>query len=358
MPTAKSRTQPPKVDELLSLDEIEEVARVRMSHMAYEYVSAAAADEHTLRWNRESYSRLRLRPRVLRDVGQVSTRRRLLGSDLPHPIILAPAAYQRLMHKDGELGTARGAGAAHAIWTVSSCATASVEEIAPHATAPLWFQIYVQADREFTKAQIKRAEAAGCKALVLTVDTPTLGARNRQVRAKFGLPKGVSCPHLQPGASESRQIIDPTLTTVTWKDVGWILSFAKVPLLLKGILDAEDAEIGVSEGAHGIIVSNHGARNLDTVPATIDALPTVIDRVAGRAPVLVDGGIRRGTDILKAVALGASAVLVGRPYCYGLAAGGADGVRRVVEILLRELEMAMMLAGVPSLDQVDRSVIW
>jgi len=358
MPTAKSRPKQPKVDELLTLDEIEEVARVRMSHMAYEYVSAAAADEYTLRWNREAYGKVRLRPRVLRDVGRVSTRRTLLGQELAHPIILAPAAYQRLMHKEGELATARGAGQARAIWTVSSCATTSIEEIAPHATAPLWFQIYVQADREFTRAQIERAQAAGCTALVLTVDTPTLGARNRQIRAGFALPAGVTCPHLQPGAAESRQIIDPTLTVVTWKDVAWILSFAKVPLLLKGVLDPDDAELGIREGAHGIIVSNHGARNLDTVPATVDALPGVIDRVAGRVPVLVDGGIRRGTDVLKAVALGASAVLVGRPYCYGLAAGGADGVRRVVEILLRELEMAMMLAGVPSLDQADRSVIW
>jgi 4-hydroxymandelate oxidase len=358
MPTPKRRSQPSKLTDLLTLDEIEELAKVRMSHMAYEYVSAAAADEYTLRWNRESYSRLRIRPRVLRDVGRVSTEVTLLGRGMPHPIVLAPAAYQRLMHKDGELATARGAGAARATLTVSSCATASVEEIAKVATSPLWFQIYVQADREFTRAQIQRAEGAGCSALVLTVDTPTLGARNRQAKAKFALPAGVTCPHLMPGAAESRSIIDPTLTVVTWKDVGWIRSFATVPLLLKGILDPDDAALAIGEGGQGIIVSNHGARNLDTVPATIDALPSVIERVSGRVPVLVDGGIRRGTDVLKAMALGASAVLVGRPYCYGLAAGGADGVHRVVEILRRELEMAMMLAGWPSLRDVNRALLW
>ena len=358
MPTAKARARSVSLADVVSLDEIESLARPRMSHMAYEYVSAAAADERTLAWNRESYHAIKLRPRVLRDVGKTDLSVSLFGKTLPHPIVLAPAAYQRLMHKDGELGTARGAAAADAVLTVSSCATSSVEEIAAAGGGPLWFQIYIQADRAFTKTQIQRAEAAGCRALVLTVDTPTLGARNRQARAKFTLPRGVTCPHLMPAAAGSRKIIDPTLTVVTWKDVSWIRSFAKVPLLLKGILDPEDAELGIREGAQGIIVSNHGARNLDTVPATIDALPSVVERVAGRVPLLVDGGIRRGTDVLKAIALGASAVLVGRPYCYGLAVGGADGVQRVVDILRQETEMAMMLAGYPVLRQIDRKLLW
>jgi 4-hydroxymandelate oxidase len=262
------------------------------------------------------------------------------------------------MHDDGELATARGAGAANVTWVVSSATTTSVEEISRVASAPLWFQLYIQPDREFTREQVRRAEAAGCKALCLTVDTPTLGARNRQVRARFELPHGASTPHLSDGRAANRQILDPTLAVVTWKDVDWLLSFAKVPLLLKGILDPDDADRAVRAGAGGVIVSNHGARNLDTLPATIDALPAIADRVAGTAVVFVDGGIRRGTDVLKAIACGANAVMIGRPYCYGLGLGGAEGVRRVVDILREEFEMAMLLTGRTSIASIDRSVLW
>ena len=344
--------------DILSLPEMELLAKDSMTRMAYEYISAAAADEHTLRWNRESYDAIRLRPRVLRDISGLDTRVSMFGQELAHPILLAPAAYQRLMHDDGELATAKGAGAAKAAWVVSSASTTSIEEIARVATAPLWFQLYVQSDREFTREQVSRAESAGCSALCLTVDTPTLGARNRQVKAKFELPAGVTTPHVSDGRSAQGQIIDPTLAVVTWKDVDWLLSFAKVPLLLKGILDPDDADRGVQAGAAGIIVSNHGARNLDTTPATIDALPGVVELVAGRVPVIVDGGIRRGTDVLKAIAFGANAVMIGRPYCYGLGLGGADGVCRVTEILRREFEMAMMLCGVRSMAEIDASVLW
>lgn len=350
----------PEVDvrEVVSLQEFEELARAAMSHMAYEYVASGAADEHTLRWNTERYERIRLRPRVLVDVDRLDTAVTLFGKALPFPIMLAPAAYQRAMHADGELGSVRGAGAMGATTIVSTATTTPIAALAKAATAPLWFQLYVQSDRAFTRDLVQEVEAAGCEALVVTVDTPTLGARDRMKRAHFELPPGVPTPHLRDVSEERRGIITPDRVTVTWADIEWLLATATVPVLLKGILDPDDAERAIAAGAHGIVVSNHGARNLDTVPATIDALPSVVARVGGRVPVLVDGGIRRGTDVLKALALGASAVMIGRPYCYGLAVGGAAGVERVLAILLDELHLAMKLTGRPTIASVDRSVLW
>jgi 4-hydroxymandelate oxidase len=343
---------------ILSLPEFEERARACMSHMAYEFVASGAADEHTLRWNREAFDRIRLRPRVLQDVAKVDTRVTLLGRELPFPILLAPTAYHRVIHPEGEIATARGAGAAAATFVVSMSTTTAVGDIARVASAPLWFQLYVQSDREFTRDVVRQAERAGCEALCLTVDSPVIGARNRQTRAKFQLPPDVMTPHLYDIGRGKQAITDPRRVAVTWKDVEWLRAETKLPLLLKGILDDGDADRAVQAGVQGILVSNHGARNLDTAPATIDALPFVVDRVAGRVPVLVDGGIRRGTDVLKALALGAAAVLIGRPYCYGLSVGGAEGVRRVVGILRQELEMAMMLTGRASIQRIDRSLLW
>jgi 4-hydroxymandelate oxidase len=211
----------------------------------------------------------------------------------------------------------------------------------------------VQSDRAFTRELVARVEAAGCQALVLTVDTPTLGARNRQARAGFALPDGMPTPHLF-----NVNVSAPARVVVTWRDVEWLRSIARVPLLLKGILTADDAERAIAAGAAGVIVSNHGARNLDTLPATIDALPHVAERVAGRIPLLLDGGVRRGTDVVKAIAFGASAVLIGRPYCYALSVSGAAGVTRVVQLLEQELEMAMMLLGRARLSDVTRDALW
>lgn len=341
------------IHNVLSLLDFEELARHRMPSMVYEFVASGAADEQTLQWNREAWNRIRLRPRVLQDVASVDLSVTLFGQRHPSPILLAPVAYQRLIHPDGELETARGAGAAGATWVVSTSTNTSIEDISRVATAPLWFQLYMQSDREFTRDLVARVEDAGCKALVLTVDTPTLGARNRQAKAGFALPDGMPTPHLY-----KVNVSAPARVVVTWRDVEWLRSIARVPLLLKGILDANDAERAIAAGAEGVIVSNHGARNLDTLPATIDALPQVADRVAGRVPLLVDGGIRRGTDIVKATALGATAVLVGRPYCYGLAVAGANGVTRVVQILEQELAMAMMLLGRGRMGEVMRDVLW
>jgi 4-hydroxymandelate oxidase len=348
------------------LFDYERVAPAHMSAIAWEYISGGAADELTMRWNRESYDRIRLRPRILVDVSQIDTRVTLFGREQPFPILLAPAAYHKLAHPDGEIATAKGAGAAGATFVVSTSATTSLEDVAQAATQPLWFQLYVQADRDFTRELVRRAESSGYQALVVTVDSPVLGPRYRETRTKFTLPPGVERANLKgwktaaggQRPSESTiytALLDPKLT---WKEIEWLRSVTKLPMLLKGILNADDAMRAVELGAAGVMVSNHGGRNLDTLPATIDALPEVAARVSGRVPVLVDGGIRRGTDVLKAIALGASAVLIGRPYLYGLAVGGADGVKRVVNILRREFEMAMALTGRTSLAQIDGSVIW
>ncbi|MGB6942747.1 MAG: alpha-hydroxy acid oxidase [Bryobacteraceae bacterium] len=312
-------------------------------------MEGGAADEITLRWNREAYNQIRLRPRVLVDVSNLDTRVTLFGQELPFPIFLSPAGGQGLVHEDGDLGVARGAGAARVILIISSSASMPVEDVVKAATATVWFQLYVQRDREFTRDLVQRAEAAGCCAMCVTVDSPSHGARDREYHFRGQLPER-PLPNLK-----GKDYLDPT---VTWKDIEWLRSFAKTPVVLKGILDPDDAEIAVKAGASGIFVSNHGARNLDTVPATIDALPWIAERVAGRVPVLVDGGIRRGTDVLKALALGASAVGIGRPYLHGLGVGGAEGVTRVVEILRKEFELAMMLTGRPTIASIDRSVLW
>ena len=351
---------------IASVMDFEPRARERISHIAYEFISGGAGDELSLKWNREAYDRIRLRTRVLVDVSKLDTRVRLFGQELAHPILLAPTAYHKLVHPEGEVETARGAGAATTTMVVSSFATTAVEDIARAATQPLWFQLYVQPDRGFTKTLVQRAEDAGCKAICVTVDTPLAGVRNREERAAFRLPPGMDIPHLKglptAGARNAPRegeifnaILDPTLT---WKDIEWLKSFAKVPLLLKGVLDPDDADQAARLGVSGIIVSNHGARNLDTVPATIDALPAVVEQIAGRVPVLVDGGIRRGTDVLKALAMGASAVLIGRPYLFALGVAGAAGVSRSVTILRRELQIAMALTGRRSIAEIDSSVLW
>ncbi len=318
--------------------------------MAYEYVASGAADEFTVRWNRQALDAIKLNPRVLVDVSQLDTRVSLFGQELPHPILVAPTAYHKIMHPDGELATARGAGAASAIYVISSFTTTPLVEIARVATQPLWFQLYIRDDREFTKALIQHAEEQGCRALCITVDTPVLGARNRQQRVGFAMPNGITTP-LMPG-------MIPLSTSLSWKDIEWIQSFAKVPILLKGILNPDDAGMAVQSGVSGIVVSNHSGRNLDTVPATIEALPRIAERVNKRIPILMDGGIRRGTDVLKAIALGANAVLVGKPICFGLACGGAEGVTKVLNILREELELAMVLTGRATITSIDQSVIW
>lgn len=335
---------------IVNLFDVEQKARQYMSHMAYEYVASGVADELTLRWNRQALDSIKLNPSMLRDVSHINTQISLFGQELSYPILIAPTAYHRIMHPEGELATVRGAGAAEALYVVSSFTTTPIDAIAQVATQPLWFQLYVRDDREFTKALIQQAEGLGFQALCVTVDTPVAGARNREQRVNFGLPDDILAPYMiNPGAQKK---------PLTWKDIEWIQSFTKIPVLLKGILNPEDAELAIQSGASGIVVSNHGGRNLDTVPATIEVLPRIADQVANRVPVLMDGGIRRGTDVLKAIALGAKAVLVGKPVCFGLACGGAEGVAKVMIVLRAELELAMALTGRPTIASIDKSVIY
>ncbi|HEV3455898.1 MAG TPA: alpha-hydroxy acid oxidase [Thermoanaerobaculia bacterium] len=348
-----------------TLSDFEAVARERLATMVYDYVAGAAGDEISLRRNCAAFDTLLLKPRVLRDVSRLDAAVELFGMQLPFPILLAPAAYHRMVHPEGELETARGAGAAGAVMVVSSLSNDTFEEIAAVAGGPLWFQLYVQKDRAFTRDLVQRVEAAGCQAICITVDTPILGTRRREVRDRFELTAGLERANLRgcKGATSDHvdesgvysEVLDAALT---WEGIDWIRGFAKVPILLKGILAPEDAALAVEHGVSGIIVSNHGARNLDTTPATIEALPGVVEVVDGRMPVLLDGGIRRGTDVIKALALGARAVLIGRPYLWGLAAAGAAGVASVVKLLRTELLAAMALCGRPSLAQIDRSVLW
>jgi len=330
---------------LVTLDDYEAAALSRIEPAAWEYIHSGAADEHTLRWNRDAFARLMLSPRVLRDVHRVDSRVQLLGDELPHPILLAPVAAQSIAHPEAEVAVAKGARESGAGMVLSSYTSLPVEQVAAEHPKPLWFQLYMQ-ERRFTRDLIATVVAAGCTALCVTVDTPSLGARDRMARSGFVYP---DLPY---------RTVEPGDNPCTWDDISWMREAARVPLVLKGILHPDDADLAIDAGAAGIVVSNHGARNLDTLPATIDVLPRIVERVAGRVPVLLDGGVRRGTDVLKALALGATAVMIGRPYVYGLAVNGAAGVKAVVEILRRELELAMALMGRRSIAELDESVIW
>ena len=338
-----------EIDRILSLYDFESAAQAKIARAAWERIAGGAADEITLKWNREAYDHIRLKPRVLLDVSRIDTRVTLFGEEMPFPILLSPTGFQGLIMPQGDLAAAKGAAAAKATYVIGASASMKVEDIAGGTTGPVWFQLYVQRDRGFTHELVQRSEQAGCRVLIVTVDSPTFGMRNREQRASSEMPRR-ELPNLK-GAD----YLDPTLT---WKDIDWLRGFAKRPILLKGILNPDDAAIAVKAGVAGIIVSNHGARNLDTVPATIDALPQVVERVQGRVPVIVDGGVRRGTDVIKALARGASAVGIGRPYLWGLGVAGAAGVTRVVEILRKELELAMALMGRPTLKSIDRSALW
>jgi 4-hydroxymandelate oxidase len=275
------------MERFLALHEFEPEARQRLPRAVYEYVAGGAGEEYSIRANEESYQRIFLRPRVLRSVGPVDLGQELFGRPLPAPVLLAPAAYQRLMHPDGELGSVRGA-IRHAVpFVLSSNATVSIEEIMTVPGARCWFQIYVQGDRGFTRDSIARVEAADCEAVCVTVDTPVLGLRPRQMRAGFSIPAEVPLPH----AARLRAASDPGRhSALTWRDVDWLRSVVKSKLLLKGILHPADAELAIRAGVDGIMVSNHGGRNLDTVIPPIEALPDITQQVAGRVPLLVPAG--------------------------------------------------------------------
>lgn len=352
--------------EIAALADYEPLAKARLDANAWAYLDGASADEITCRENTAAYARLRLHARALADfTGPSGTKLTLLGQAFDHPILLAPIAYHKLAHTDGELATALGAAAGRAGLIMSTHASVTIEDVARVAQTPLWFQLYVKPDRGFTRELVQRAEAAGCGALVVTVDAPVNGVRNREQRAAFRLPPGVDAANLRGYAGKPAHSLRTDAlcggllrAEPTWQDIDWLRSLTKLPVVLKGIMSPDDARRAVEAGVSALVVSNHGGRTLDTLPATIEALPRIAAAVNGQIPLLLDGGIRRGTDVLKALALGASAVLIGRPYINGLAAAGAIGVAHVINILRAEFEVAMALTGKRMLSEIDGSVLW
>ena len=356
---------------VVTLADHEAHARKHLDQNAWAYFAGGAGDEITLRANRDQWSRLELRPRVLRALAGGHTRIELLGRTLAHPILLAPVAFQRMAHPDGELATAFAAATLGAGMVLSTQASVTLESVAQTmlretGRGSLWFQLYMQPDRGFTRELVQRAEHAGYEALVLTVDAPVHGARDRERRAGFRLPEGVSAVNLggmpartavplPPGASA---LFDGLLKSApTWADITWLQEQTRLPILIKGVLHEDDARQARRLELSGVVVSNHGGRTLDTVTPTATALPRIADALAGEMPVLVDGGIRRGTDVLKAIALGANAVMIGRPYVFGLANAGAVGVAHVLRLLRDELEIAMALCGCATLAQASRALL-
>jgi 4-hydroxymandelate oxidase len=351
----------------LNLHEYEVAARSLLSPMVWEYVGGGSGDQVTLRGNRAAFDRWRLLPRVLRGLRETSTATTVLGQDISLPVLIAPSGRHRLCHDAGERATARAAKAAGTIYTLSTAATLAIEEVAP-AAGPWWFQLYVYRDRGLTRELVIRAAAAGASALVLTVDVPVRGRREAEERTRFAMPAGVATALLAAPegalgpagttgnavAAEVNAVFDPTLN---WGDLDWLASLSPLPVLLKGILHPDDAVRALEYGTQAILVSNHGGRQLDSAVAALDALPAVVEAVAGRVEVLVDGGVRRGTDVLKALALGARAVLIGRPIHWGLAVNGEAGVRHVLELLRAELALDLILCGVASPAEVNRSLI-
>jgi 4-hydroxymandelate oxidase len=334
----------------LDLAALEAAARERLDRGVYDYIAGGADDERSVTAAQAAWSRLRLRPRVLRDVSEVSMATTVLGGRLPVPLLVAPMAYHRMAHPDGEAASAAGAAAAGAGYILSTQATMTVEEVAEAVPSGLrWFQVYVVRDRGWTADLVARAAAAGYRALVLTVDVPVLGNRLRDLRNDFRLPTG-----LRPANAPQAGQFDPGLTPEV---IGWLAERSGLPVLVKGVLRGDDALACLEAGAAGVVVSNHGGRQLDTVVATADALAEVAAAVGDRGEVYADGGIRRGTDVVKALALGARAVLVGRPVLWGLAVGGAAGVERVLSGLAGELRLAMALCGAPDLDRLTPDLI-
>jgi isopentenyl diphosphate isomerase/L-lactate dehydrogenase-like FMN-dependent dehydrogenase len=344
--------------EPLCVADWEALAREALDDGCWAYYAGGAGDEWTLAENLAAFRRRVLRPRVLVDVSAVTTRTAVLGHELSMPLVVAPVAYQRMAHPDGEIGLARAAAAAGTVFTLSTMATTAPDELAAAVPdAMRWFQLYVFKDRGLTRAIVEGARDAGFSALVVTVDTPRLGSREGQVRSGFSVPAGLGIPALEkamgPGEQTPQHHFHLISDSVTWRDLEWFASVSSLPVVLKGIMTAEDATLAVEHGAAAIVVSNHGGRQLDGVPATLDALPVVAEAAAGRLDVLVDGGVRRGTDVVKALALGARAVMAGRAPLWGLAARGEEGARRVLEQLRDEIELALALVGCAGPDAVS-----
>jgi isopentenyl diphosphate isomerase/L-lactate dehydrogenase-like FMN-dependent dehydrogenase len=323
--------------ELLNVADYERAAEEKLDAAAFGYFAGGANDEWTLRENVAAFNRWVLRPRVLVDVSEPVTATTVLGAELSFPVIVAPMAFQRSAHPEGEAAMARGAAAAGTAMCLSTLSTTPIEEV---TEGTRWFQLYWSPERGVVRDLVQRADAAGFGSILVTVDLPVLGRRERDLRTGFEPPVPID------------SVVDPSLT---WRDLEWLRSLSSLPVLVKGILTAEDATLAVEAGVEGIVVSNHGGRQLDGVAASLDALLEVVEATGDRVPVLMDGGVRRGTDVVKALALGAKAVLVGRPALWGLAVGGAEGVERVLTLLRDELQLALALCGCAAPGEVTRA---
>jgi 4-hydroxymandelate oxidase len=349
---------------LLNPADFEAQAREQLPQSVYDYYAGGAGDEITVRENVAAWARVRLLPRVLVDVGSVDLRTTVLGQALSMPIITAPCALNALAHPDGELAVGRAVSAEGTMQVLSTLSSYALEEVAGSAPAPRWFQLYVYRDREITKALVRRVERAGYTALCLTVDVQRPGNRERDLRNGFKVPPHVRAANFgdaiedtADGSALLRYIHDQFDPTLTWEAVEWLRSITALPIVVKGILSPADARLAVLHGVEGIGVSNHGGRQLDTVVTPCDALPAIVDAVGDSAEVFVDGGIRRGTDVLKALAMGARAVLIGRPYLWGLTVDGERGVRRVLTLLRDDLSLSMALAGTRAVGELSRGLI-
>ena len=349
-----------------NLEQLEALAKSRLSDMAFQYIVGGAEDEVTLGANRAAYRDYRFMPRVLRDVADVDLATTALGENVSFPAIVAPTGFHKLCHPEGEVATAQGAGDGGTIFTASTIANCSLEDIAKGSEGPKWFQLYVFRDRSLTENLVKRAKKAGYRALVLTVDLPVHGRRERDMRTGFHLPKGLTMGNFPAGALASpsggesslktfvAEQFDPTLT---WDDVKWLKKISGLPVIVKGIVHPDDAALATKNGVDGVIVSNHGGRQLDHTVATLDALPAIVDAVGGKCEVFLDGGVRRGTDVLKAICLGARAVLIGRPILWGLALGGRRGVQSVLDHLRSEVKTSMQILGAKRIEDLDMSYL-
>jgi 4-hydroxymandelate oxidase len=347
----------------VNLHEYEEAARALLPLANFAFVAGGAEDEVSLRGNREAFDRWRLLPRVLRGVPEADPGTTVLGQWVALPVLVAPMGGHRLVHPEGEREAARGVRAAGTIFCLSTATSVRMEHVAPDA-GPWWFQLYVAHDRGRCSDLIRRAEALGASAIVVTVDVPKLGRREGDRRSGFELPPGVTFPHLLPDDVPEQSADAPGFyrlvewdAAVSWDDLDWLVGLTTLPVIVKGVLHPEDAREAVARGVRGVIVSNHGGRQLDHAVAALDALPAVVAAVGDRAEVFLDGGVRRGTDVLKALALGARAVCLGRPLLWGLALAGADGVARVLDLLRAEVALDLLLCGKASVSEVDRSLV-
>jgi len=372
-----------------TVEDLRRLARRRLPRAIFDFVEGGAGDEGTVARNRAAFERLLFEPRVLVDVSKREQATVVLGERVATPVLVSPTGMAGLCWPKGEVAAARGAHEAGTIYTLSTHSSCTIEEVAAGAPGPLWFQLYVWQNRELTRSFVDRARAAGYRALVLTVDVPVISRRERDLRNGFTVPPRITVgnavdtlrrvgwmrrvllgPRLtlgnlvgMPGAPRTDIVtmagvanrqVDPSLT---WADLAWFRSLWSGPLLLKGVLTVADAKKAVEHGVDGLVVSNHGGRQLDGARASVEALPDIVDAVGNRVEVLLDGGVRRGADVVRALALGARAVMVGRPYLYGLASGGTAGVRRVLEILHGEVDHALALTGVPKVGDLDRTVV-